>query len=146
MTGAGRLSSGPQTRHGERRPTLPLLHRRSPTPMRLRSRGSFVRDGSPEGGRPARRGFSGADSPARRETPSLVQEFTDKIAGMAFTRACAELKIEDLHFHDLRHEEISRLFEAGLSIEKVALVTGHKDWRQLQRYTNLMVEDLLKLQ
>jgi hypothetical protein len=27
MTGAGRLSSGPETRHGERRPTPPLLHR-----------------------------------------------------------------------------------------------------------------------
>jgi len=47
----------------------------------------------------------------------------------AFTRACDELKIEDLHFHDLRHEGTSRLFEAGLPIEKVALVTGHKDWR-----------------
>jgi integrase len=64
----------------------------------------------------------------------------------AFTRACVELKIEDLHFHDLRHEGTSRLFEAGLPIEKVALVTGHRDWRQLQRYTNLKVEDLLKLQ
>lgn len=30
--------------------------------------------------------------------------------------------------------------------KKVALVTGHKDWRQLQRYINLKVEDLLKLQ
>jgi hypothetical protein len=49
-------------------------------------------------------------------------------------------------FHDLRHEGTSRLFEAGLPIEKVALVTGHEDWRQLQRYTNLKVEDLLKLQ
>jgi integrase len=66
--------------------------------------------------------------------------------GAAFARACDELKIEDLHFHDLRHEGTSRLFEAGLPIEKVALVTGHKDWRQLQRYTNLKVEDLLKLQ
>ena len=55
-------------------------------------------------------------------------------------------EIEDLHFHDLRHEGTSRLFEAGLPIEKVALVTGHKDWRQLQRYTNLKVEGLLKLQ
>jgi site-specific recombinase XerD len=51
-----------------------------------------------------------------------------------------------LHFHDLRHEGTSRLFEAGLSIEKVALVTGHKDWRMLQRYTNLKPEDLHKLQ
>ena len=40
----------------------------------------------------------------------------------AFTRACNKLKIEDLHFHDLRHEGTSRLFEAGLTIEKVALV------------------------
>jgi integrase len=69
-----------------------------------------------------------------------------KSVSSAFTRACDELKIEDLHFHDLRHEGTSRLFEAGLPIEKVALVTGHKDWRQLQRYTNLKVEDLLKLQ
>jgi integrase len=64
----------------------------------------------------------------------------------AFTRACDELKIEDLHFHDLRHEGTSHLFEAGLPIEKVALVTGRKHWRQLQRHTNLKVEDLLKLQ
>src|ERR1700730_9057778 len=66
--------------------------------------------------------------------------------GTAFRRECGKLKIKDLHFHDLRHEGTSRLFEAGLPIEKVALVTGHKDWRQLQRYTHLKVEDLLKLQ
>ncbi len=69
-----------------------------------------------------------------------------KSISTAFTRACDELKIDDLHFHDLRHEGTSRLFEAGLSIEKVALVTGHKDWRMLQRYTNLKPEDLHKLQ
>jgi integrase len=66
--------------------------------------------------------------------------------GTAFRRACKELKIDDLHFHDLRHEATSRLFEAGLSIERVALVTGHKDWRMLRRYTNLKPEDLHKLQ
>lgn len=66
--------------------------------------------------------------------------------GTAFRRACRELKIEDLHFHDLRHEGTSRLFEAGLSIERVALVTGHKDWRMLRRYTNLKPEDLHRLQ
>ena len=64
----------------------------------------------------------------------------------AFTRACDELKIDNLHFHDLRHEGTSRLFEAGLTIEKVALVTGHKDWRMLRRYTNLKPEDLHQLQ
>ena len=53
-----------------------------------------------------------------------------------------ELKIEDLHFHDLRHEGTSRLFEAGFSIEQVALVTGHKDWKMLRRYTHLKPEHL----
>jgi integrase len=48
------------------------------------------------------------------------------VSAAAFTRACDELRIEDLHFHDLRHEGTSRLFEAGLPIEKVALVTGHR--------------------
>ncbi len=66
--------------------------------------------------------------------------------GAAFRRACQALDIEDLHFHDLRHEATSRLFEAGLPIEKVALVTGHKDWRMLRRYTNLKAEDLHRLQ
>jgi integrase len=54
--------------------------------------------------------------------------FNGKSVGTAFRRQCHELKIEDLHFHDLRHEGTSRLFEAGFSIEQVSLVTGHKDW------------------
>src|SRR5262245_24327061 len=62
--------------------------------------------------------------------------------GAAFRRGCKKLKIKDLHFHDLRHEATSRLFEAGLSIERVALVTGHKDWKMLRRYTHLRPEHL----
>lgn len=31
----------------------------------------------------------------------------------AFTRACVKLAIEDLRFHDLRHEATSRLFALG---------------------------------
>lgn len=65
-----------------------------------------------------------------------------KSAGTAFTRACRELRIEDLHFHDLRHEGTSRLFEAGFAIQQVALVTGHKDWKMLRRYTHLRPEAL----
>ena len=59
-----------------------------------------------------------------------------------FTWACRALSIPDLHFHDLRHEGTSRLFEAGYEVQQVALVTGHKDWRHLKRYTNLKPEDL----
>lgn len=65
-------------------------------------------------------------------------------ASMAFYRACNLLKIENLRFHDLRREAASRLFEAGLTIEQVALVTGHKDWGTLRRYTKLKPEDLVR--
>ena len=65
-----------------------------------------------------------------------------KTVSTVFTRACRVLGIEDLHFHDLRHEGASRLFEAGFTIEQVALVTGHKDWKMLRRYTHLRPETL----
>ena len=61
-----------------------------------------------------------------------------------FTSACRELSIPDLHLHDLRHEGTSRMFEAGMPIEKVALVTGHKSWANLKRYTNLKPEDITR--
>lgn len=62
----------------------------------------------------------------------------------AFDRACGRLGIEDLHFHDLRHEGISRLFEAGLGIHEVALVSGHTSWAMLRRYTHIRPEDVLE--
>jgi integrase len=68
--------------------------------------------------------------------------YNGRSVGAAFRRQCRELDIKDLHFHDLRHEGTSRLFEAGYSIEQVALVTGHKDWKMLRRYTHLKPEDL----
>jgi integrase len=68
--------------------------------------------------------------------------YNGRSVGTAFRRACQDLKILDLHFHDLRHEGTSRLFEAGFSIEQVAMVTGHKDWKMLRRYTHLRPEQL----
>lgn len=56
-----------------------------------------------------------------------------------FARACDKdhLNIDDLRFHDLRHEGISRMFEAKMGVPEVALCSGHKDWRTLRRYTQL---------
>lgn len=61
-----------------------------------------------------------------------------------FTWACRALSIVDLRFHDLRHESTSKMFEEGLSIQQVALVTGHKSWNMLKRYTNLKPESLVQ--
>jgi len=59
--------------------------------------------------------------------------------------ACRMQGIENLRLHDMRHEGTSQLFEDGYTIPQVALVTGHKDWRNLKRYTNLRPEDLHKI-
>lgn len=61
---------------------------------------------------------------------------TDAISA-AFTRACHVLAIEDLHFHDLRHEGVSRLFELGYTIPHAAAVSGHRSWSSLKRYTHV---------
>ena len=60
-------------------------------------------------------------------------------------RVCERAGIKDLHFHDLRHEAASRLFEKGVfdSME-VASITGHKTLQMLKRYTHLRAEDLAK--
>jgi integrase len=63
--------------------------------------------------------------------------FTTDAISAAFTRACAILGIEDLHFHDLRHDGISRLFEMGRTIPQAASVSGHRSWSSLKRYTHL---------
>ncbi|MGE7197201.1 site-specific integrase [Brevundimonas naejangsanensis] len=80
--------------------------------------------------------------PARSNADLRIFPFNHRSAGTAFTRACRSLGITDLHFHDLRHEGTSRLFEAGFQIQQVALVTGHKDWKMLRRYTHLRPESL----
>ena len=73
-----------------------------------------------------------------------VFPYNGKSVGTAFRRSCRELGIVDLHFHDLRHEATSRLFEAGFDIPEVSLVTGHKDWKMLRRYLNLRPHQLIQ--
>jgi integrase len=53
------------------------------------------------------------------------------------------VQIGDLHFHDLRHEAVSRLVERGLSDQEVASISGHKSMQMLRRYTHLRAEDLV---
>jgi integrase len=60
----------------------------------------------------------------------------------AFTRACAHLGIENLHFHDLRHRATAQFFRMGLDIPQVALLTGHKTWAMLRRYTDIKPADV----
>jgi len=61
----------------------------------------------------------------------------------AVSRACKLLGIQDLHLHDLRHEGVSRLFEQGLDIPRVAMISGHQSWATLKRYTHLKPRDVV---
>lgn len=80
--------------------------------------------------------------PKHPTSADRIFPYSEASISTAFTRACQKLGIENLHFHDLRHEGTSRLFEAGYAIQEVALVTGHKDWKMLARYTQLQAKDL----
>jgi integrase len=76
-----------------------------------------------------------------------VSEFIFPVNGHSwstlFPRACRELEIEDLRLYDLRHEAISRLVESKKhSFPEMMLITGHKDPKQLMRYTQLRARDL----
>ena len=62
----------------------------------------------------------------------------------AWTGALREARISGLRFHDLRHEAVSRLVEAGLGDQEVAAIRGHKSMQMLKRYTHLRAEDLVK--
>ena len=61
---------------------------------------------------------------------------------LCWNRMLKRSGIKNLHFHDLRHEAISRFFEKGLTIPEVSMISGHKDIRQLMRYTHLKIKDL----
>lgn len=73
------------------------------------------------------------------------QWFTKAPQGVSrnFHEICVKFGIEDLRFHDLRHEATSTLFEKGLAIQEVAMITGHTSWSSLKRYTHLSADDIV---
>lgn len=78
---------------------------------------------------------------ARRRT-GRVFPYGENTVSLGFARAVDATGIENLRFHDLRHEGISRLFEAGYAIQEVAVVSGHRTWKNLQRYTHITPANL----
>lgn len=60
----------------------------------------------------------------------------------AWERLCKRVGVHDMHWHDWRHEALSRFFERGLALAEVALISGHRDPRMLFRYTHLRPYEL----
>lgn len=74
--------------------------------------------------------------PKRSRHFDRVFEMTGNAIHLAFSRVAERAGIDDLRFHDLRHEAISRFFELGLTIPEVALISGHRDPTMLFRYAH----------
>ena len=74
---------------------------------------------------------------SRDKTGPLWPWRTPDIVSHSFREICQGNGIENLRFHDLRHEATSRLFErGGLNVMEVSMITGHKTLQMLQRYTH----------
>lgn len=62
-----------------------------------------------------------------------------------FRRIALRVNLENLKFHDLRHEATSRLFEKGkLGTMEIMKITGHKELSTIERYTHLHPNELAK--
>lgn len=60
-----------------------------------------------------------------------------------YRKVCKELGIVDLHFHDTRHEAVSRLAKI-YPIMQLSAVIGHRDLKSLQVYYNPTVHELVQ--
>lgn len=77
----------------------------------------------------------------RRRGP--IFPYNPKSVSVAFTRARNESGVaRPVRFHDLRHKAITDFFGMGLSVPQVALMSGHRDWQTLKRYTHIKAADV----
>ena len=60
----------------------------------------------------------------------------------AFRLALKKARIEEFHFHDLRHTFATRLVQAGVELYKVQRLLGHKSPMMTQRYAHHYPESL----
>ena len=61
-----------------------------------------------------------------------------------FEQACVRAGVHDFRFHDLRACCITNLFKNGWQISQVAVVSRHKSWSELKKYTRIKAVDLVK--
>ncbi len=61
-----------------------------------------------------------------------------------FNIACKLAKVHDFRFHDLRACFCTNALLSGMTIPEVATISGHKDWKQLKRYTRIKPSDLIE--
>ena len=74
--------------------------------------------------------------------PRNINGFVFGVSSDYLTRTMMKIvkkaELEDLRFHDLRHEATSRFFEeTDLDVMEIREITGHKTMQMLARYSRL---------
>ena len=94
--------------------------------------------------------------PLSTKAIKVIQSVPRRLDGKVFPLTCDSLKawfkvarneakLKDFRWHDLRRYACSLLFEKGLSVPELQLVSGHKDPRVLlNTYTKLSAENIAK--
>lgn len=82
--------------------------------------------------------------PAGEPGDKVFQISAPGTANTQFRKLVLRAGIDDLHFHDSRHEGITRL-SACLNVLQLARAVGHADPKQLMTYYNESAEDAAKL-
>lgn len=71
-------------------------------------------------------------------TSGQIFPYKSKSVGVSYTRVRKSAGIKrPTRFHDIRHKAITDFFALGLNVPQVALMSGHKDWQTLKRYTHV---------
>jgi integrase len=99
----------------------------------------------------------GRQVPLTKKAVAILEDLNKDRAGKVFTMSLDQLRgqfersrnhahehwpdaannpFDDLRFHDLRHEALSRLSDAGLNVIELSCISGHKTLGMLQRYTH----------
>lgn len=89
---------------------------------------------------PGETGNKRQDMKVRKDTTDRISKLFNNHRAPGIVQAAG---CEDLHFHDLRHEATSRLYEkTKLTDLQIMKITGHSSTDQLARYANLRGSDL----
>lgn len=133
------------TKNGELRqiPMTTVCVKALKTYMKHVEKGTRAMDGfSFDGGRlfPFWNGkLDGFDAPDKKSITFTAQELSKRWANIFKIAGCP-----DFHFHDLRHESISRFFErTDLDAIAISRISGHKKLEMLRRYSNLRASKLV---
>jgi integrase len=59
-----------------------------------------------------------------------------------FLEAVRRAKLDNVHFHDLRHIAITNISKKIPNIFELAIISGHRSLKMLQRYTHIKAEDV----